>query len=439
MVNIMKLKFIRMGINGEGIGYHNRMPVFCDGVLPNETAEIEITDQKERYAKAKLVRLIERSPDRTKPVCAHQKDCGGCPLMCVKPRAQAKYKTDLLAEALYKYGNVKRHFIRNMRQSEDILGFRNQCKLPFGEENGKLVCGMYKSGTNHFVTINDCPVHDPLLEKARKAVLEVLNAYHMHAYDKKTKRGMRYLVMRVMDAKIQCTLITGQETIAKRLIEDIMAIEGIYSLHQSVNTDPKAPSLFGSAVTLLAGEETLPLTIGDITLALSPDSFFQLNTKQAEKMYETAVSKIDRCDLLVEAYCGIGAMSLMAHKKADRIVGIEYVENAVINARANAENNRITNTEFICADAADGLYKAARTQQVDILLADPPRSGMDEKMIEAILRTLPEKIIYISCNPATLAKNLKELKKEYLVQTVIPFDLFPQTPLVEAICVLTRG
>ena len=152
-----------------------------------------------------------------------------------------------------------------------------------------------------------------------------------------------------------------------------------------------------------------------------------------------AVSKIDPCDTLVEAYCGIGAMSLMAHAKAKKIYGIESIPDAVENAALNAKNNAIENAEFLCADAAQGLDQIAATTKVDTILADPPRSGMDDAMIASILKAAPKKIIYVSCNPATLARNLKELKRKYHVVTVIPYDLFPHTPLVESITVLERG
>lgn len=437
MVKIMKIRFVKMGINGEGIGYLNRMPVFCDGVLPEETAEAEITEQKKTYAKAKLLRLIDRSPRRRKPYCTAWKECGGCALMHVKNEYQTEFKKELLEETLFKYGNVKRHFVRKFHESPKMSGYRNQCKLPVAEVNGKLVTGMYKPGTNHFLEVRTCPIHDPALEQARKAVLKVLNRYQMKAFDRRNKTGLRYLIIRTLNDQTQCTLITGNDEIHEDLIRDLMKIPGMTSLFQSVNTEIKGTAFFGSKTRLLGGSETIEIRTGDITLALSPESFFQLNFEQAEKMYETAVSKVDPCGLLVEAYCGIGAMSLMASSKAEQVIGIEYVKDAVKNAKENAKRNGIENAEFLCADAADGLYRAARLRPVDTLLADPPRSGMDEKMIEAILRTEPKKIIYISCNPATLAKNLKVLKEKYLVQTVIPFDLFPNTPLIESITVLT--
>lgn len=435
----MKITFLKTGINGEGIGYEGRTPVFCDGVLPGETAEVEIIDRRKTYAKAKLLRVIWKSENRISPQCPVQKECGACALMIMKEEAQAETKKQLLEEALYKYGNVRRHFVRELRPSEKMTGYRNQCKLTVKEYEGKLVTGMYKTGTNHFVPVKNCVIHDPQLEKVRKRVLHVLNDHHLAAYDKKTKSGIRSLVMRIMDGNVQCTLIHGNDEIPSAVMEDLMKIKGMYSLYHSVNTDTKGAEFFGKKTVWLAGEKVLPLTACGISMELSPQSFFQLNRSQAEKMYETAVSKCDPCDLLVEAYCGIGAMSLMAAKKAKHVIGIESVPEAIKNAKENAVRNGISNAEFICADAADGLYRAARKGNIDILLADPPRSGMDDRMLEAIEKVMPKKIVYISCNPATLAKNLAVLKHHYHVVTVIPFDLFPNTPQIESITVLEIG
>lgn len=433
----MKITFKKIGINGEGIGYVDRKPVFCDGVLPGETAEVEIIDQKQNYAKAKLKEILKKSPNRvdvTYPFYIEE----GCPLMIMKYDAQLTYKKNLLAESLYKYAHIRSHFIRNMNGSENTIEYRTQCKLPVQESQGPLTTGMYVPGTNHYHPIKYSIIQTRELERIRKQVLGILNSTHVRDYDAKMKRGLRYIVIRTIKGISQCTLVTGHTKIPQEAIERIMGIDGMTGLFQSINTDPKAPNIFGSSTVLLAGKPSMPITLGDITLNLSPESFFQLNIEQAEKLYRTAISKIDPCDTLVEAYCGVGAMSLLAHKKAKNIIGIESIPDAVKNATANAEANGIKNCSFICADAADGLLKTACRHEIDTLLVDPPRSGMDRKMIEAILKVKPRKIIYISCSPSTLAKNLNDLKHQYHPVTIIPYDLFPHTPHVESITVLER-
>ncbi len=434
----MRLKIEKIGINGEGIGYYHRIPVFCDGALPEEIIDVKLPTTKEKYYRIKNYKVITPSPLRIKPLCPLQEKCGGCRLMHMDIQAQKKWKRELLVEALWKYGHVKEHFIRDMKESDDAFYYRNACKLPIQELDGKIVSGMYQPNTNHFVPIETCIIHSKELESLRKEVLSVLNKHSIHAYNPKTKTGLRYLVLRTLQEESQCTLVTGKDTFEETLIDDLMKIPTLVSLSQSIQTDKHAHEIFGKKIQTLAGKDTISFTINDISLELSADSFFQLNYEQASKLYAMAIQKIDPCDTLVEAYCGVGAMSLLANDKAKHIIGIEYVPNAIENAKRNASANNRT-IDFIVGDAAKQLKKICKERKVDTLLVDPPRSGLDDAFIQTVLENEIHKIIYISCNPATLGKNLKLLKHKYQVRTVIPFDLFPNTPQVESITVLERG
>jgi 23S rRNA (uracil1939-C5)-methyltransferase len=433
----MKLKFRKMGINGEGIGYIDHKPVFCDGVLPYEEAEIEITEKNKNYSRATLKKITWFSKERIRTDYEYYVE-EGCPLFIMNYESQLKYKKQILEEALLKYANVKNHFVRDFHPSPLTLGYRSQCKLPVQDSRGHMMTGMYVPGTNHFHPIKRSLIQSEELENTRIQIMKMVDRSYLKAYDAKKEKGLRYLVLRVIDGEKQVTLVTGKDKVHKELIEEIMSIDGMTGVFQSINTDNKAVNIFGSATHKLAGEDTMPVTIGDITLQLAPEAFFQLNVQQAEDMYKMAVSKVDKCNTLVEAYCGVGAMSLLAHKKAKHIYGIESIQSAVENAKQNAERNEIENAEFICDDAAEGLKKIAKERNVDVLLVDPPRSGMDDKMLSAIEEALPKKIIYISCNPSTLAKNLKILKHNYHVVTIHPYDLFPHTPHIETITVLER-
>lgn len=433
----MKLKFRKMGINGEGIGYVDHKPVFCDGVLPNEEAIIDIIEKKKNYSKAQLKKITFFSNERVKTDYPYYVE-EGCPLYIMNYESQLKYKKQILEETLLKYANVKNHFIRDVHPSPSIEGYRSQCKLPVQESKGHVVTGMYVPNTNHFHPIKRSIIQTPLLEDTRIKIMKMIDKSHLKAYSSKEQKGLRYFVLREIDGKMQCTLVTGKDKIHKELIEEIMSIEGLTGLFQSINTEKKTVNIFGSTIHKLAGEDTMSINISDIVLQLAPESFFQLNVKQAEDMYKMAVSKIDKCDTLVEAYCGVGAMSLIAHKKAKHIIGIESIQSAVDNANENARLNDIDHATFICDDAGKRLKKISKETSIDCLLVDPPRSGMDENMLEAIEEALPKKIIYISCNPATLGKNLKVLKHNYHITTIIPYDLFPHTPHIETITVLER-
>ena len=428
-----------MGINGEGIGYIDHKPVFVTGALPGEEVLVYMQEENAKYAKGSASRILKESKDRIRPQCRFQKECSGCPLGILNYKAQCQYKKTLLEEALYKYAHIRREVVREVHTNRITKGYRNQCKMPVQEYRHHLSCGLYEAGTNHFRAMDKCLVQDKQLESVRTAVLRVLEKAHIPAYNPRTMKGIRYLILRTIDNQTQCTLITGKDTLNEEVVNGIYAIDTVQSVCQSINTQKHGVDIFGSKVHLLKGEETMKTDWNGFKLSLSPRSFLQLNTEMAKEMYDMAVSKIDPCDTLVEAYCGIGLMSLLASGKAQQIYGIESVPEAVENATQIARDNHVENVKYICADAAEGLQKIQSETNVNTLLVDPPRSGMDETMLETILSGSIEKIIYISCNPATLARNLKVLKQKYQVLTIIPYDLFPNTPHVESITVLSRN
>ena len=432
----MKLDIIKLGINGEGIGYLNRKPVFIPGAFPGETADAEIIEEKETYLRAKLKRILKKSPARRLSPCPYSASCGGCSLIEMNYADQLVQKKALLTEALWKYGHVRDTFVRDIRPSAREFGYRSACKLPVQNQDGITVTGMYKTGTNHFTAVDACLLHDPKLEALRRTVLAVMHEEQIPAYE--NGHGLRYLIMRRIDPAVSIALITGKDNLPDSLIAKLSALPGVASIVQSVNTARNSIGFFGSSSKVLYGEQTVSVDFCGFKIRLSAESFFQLNLAQAEEIYKTAVSKIDPCNVLAECYCGVGVMSIMAKDKARKVYGFESVPQAIENAKQNAADNRVPNTTFFCADAAEGLQQLLKERDVDCLLADPPRAGMDDAMIDTILHSSIRKIIYVSCSPSTLGKNIRALKEAYEVRTVIPFDMFPNTPHVESVTVLTR-
>ena len=311
--------------------------------------------------------------------------------------------------------------------------------LPCGMAEGELVNGMYMPNSNIFVPMETCFVHEKDLEIMRKRILKVLNRYQIRAYDWHQKRGLRFLILRGFHGKFQCTLVSGEEEFPSAMIEELLALEGMHSLWQSVQTQKKSAELFGPKMELLGGERYLHLQMGEITLPISPRSFFQLNTQQAVAMYACIAELVgDRNALVVEAYSGIGGISMALCRQAEEVIGIEIVKDAVLNARACARDNGIDNVQFLCADAADKLLYLSKKRSIDVLVVDPPRSGLDEAMLAVILRSKIKKVIYVSCNPSTLSKNLAVLQDRYDVGRILPFDMFPNTAKVETIVELKR-
>lgn len=434
-----KMRIIKIGINGEGIGYVNKIPVFVEGAMVDELVEIEILEKFPNYMKAKTVRVIEKSEFRVKPRCTLSDKCGGCALMICDYSKQLDYKKELLRETLKKYADIDSSHLEDVIANPNPYHYRNQCKLPTKWLKGTLYSGMYEANSGRLVYMDECMVHEKGLDRVRMALMKVLNQFEFRDYNDKIERGIRNIVIRGFDGKYQCTLVTGKMKIEEEVVDAILKIEGIKSLYQNINISKKNIEIFGKEFVHLGGTKTLELKIDGIVLRLSPASFFQLNLEQAKNLYRTAISLLEPCGTLVEAYSGIGAISLLAKDKAEKIIGIEYSRDAVKNANNNARLNHCEDkVKFMCGDAGEEMKYIAKNGDIDALIVDPPRAGLDDAMIENIIRSKPKQVIYISCNPATLAKNLNDLKKKYDVKRIIPFDMFSHTPHIESIVLLER-
>lgn len=436
----MKTVIKKIGINGEGIGYLNRTPVFVPGALLDEEIDVKIVTKEKRYAIGSVNYIIKKSKDRIQPKCFVHHACKGCPLMIAKYPAQLQYKRSLLKQSLIKYAQVDPRKVEKVIGSEEIFGYRNQCKLPVSlNKEGQLCSGFYLPNSNIFTEMKKCIVHDRGVERIRHEVIEVLKRFGIQPYNHHTKSGIRSLVVRGFDGKYQCTLVTGHDELSCSLIEDILHIRGMYSLWQSIHTVKNTAEVFGKQMVHLGGEKQLPSHFDGLDLEVSPRSFFQLNTAQAKVLYQTIASLVKgHKKRIVEAYSGIGAISLYLRDKADEIIGIETIKDAVVNANQNAKRNHCEHVRFLCDDAASKLTYLSKNKEIDVLVVDPPRSGLDDAMLECLLRSNIKEIIYVSCNPATLGKNLAVLQEKYRVQRVIPIDMFPNTQHVETVVLLSQ-
>lgn len=435
----MKVTIKKTGINGEGIGYIDRMPVFVPQALIGEEVEIRIVDKQKRYATAELLRVVKSSKNRIRPKCFIQNTCGACPLMIARYPAQLEYKQDLLKQSLIKYAQIDPRKVARVKASEDVFGYRNQFKLPCAMEEGRLVSGLFMPNSNYFIDVKKCWIHEDGLERVRMDIMRVLNTHGCVSYNPHDKKGIRNLVVRGFDNRYQCTIVTGNDELDERLVSDLMRIKGLTSLWQSIHTIKKTPEVFGNKMMHLAGEASLAMELDGLKLRISPRSFFQLNSKQAVQLYRTIASMVkEDNELIVEAYSGIGAISLYLKDKAKEIIGIESIKDAVVNANQNAALNGCEHVSFLCDDAANKLTYLSKKRSIDVLVVDPPRSGLDDAMLDCILRSKIKNIIYVSCNPATLGKNLAVLSSRYNVDKIQPIDIFPHTPHVETVALLSK-
>ena len=433
----MKLEIVKAGINGEGIAFFKRKPVFIEGCFPDEVVDADLIDEGRHY-KGRLKAILKKSPDRIRPVCSYADKCGACALMGLKYDGQLAIKMQLLENALYKYAEYEGK-IEGIVKSDDVYGYRNKCNLPIIDYNGKLVNALYKQGSNHPCLITTCFIHEESVEEIRRKILDVLNRYKLQAYDRREKKGMRQLIVRAFDKGAQAVLVTGNDTLKENVIADLKKIKGLKSMFQGINTVRDPIRMMPEKLRPLFGKEKIEVKSLNYELELSPQAFFQLNHKQAEQIYKDAAALIkEKQKLIIEGYCGIGTISLAMHDKAEKIIGIEIIEKAIKDAKDNAKKNKVENVEFRYGDAAKEIRKIVEKEKADVIVVDPPRTGLDDELLKTLLKSKAKQIIYISCNPSTLGKDLYILKKEYEIHLVRGYDMFPNTPLVETLVELIR-
>ena len=434
----MKVEIKKSGINGEGIGYIHKQPVFVNEALPGEIVDISITERNKTYSVGKVENIIQKSKHRCTPKCKSYRRCKACSLMIADYSLQCELKEENLRQSVCKYANINPKVITPIIESDDIFGYRNSCKVPFGMEGKELVTGMFQPNSNYFTPIETCLIHSKDVELIRKQVLEVLNEFNYKAYDSSTKTGMRTLVIRKIEENAQVTLVTGNDTISKECVKKLLEIPTVISLWQSIHTQKKTVEIFGNKMICLSDKKFLDFNLKGVHIKLSPRSFFQLNTKQANRLYDVVRESVGNVNLLVEAYSGVGGISFTLKDKAKEIIGIESINDAVVNANMCAKDHGFKHMSFICDDAAHKLEYISKKREIDCLVVDPPRSGLDDLMIDTIMKSRIKKIVYVSCNPATLGKNLSILTKRYSVEKITPVDMFPQTAHVESVTVLKR-
>lgn len=433
MENVVIKKY---GINGEGIGYVDKKPLFVEHALDQETVKVEITKKEKTYAIGRCVEVVKASRDRVKPACPYFEQCGGCALMHASMGKQAKIKKSILEESLEKYAGLYNMTIP-VKSNPVPLTYRNQLKMPFAMVDGKITTGFFKRNTNYFLEIPHCIVHEQALETMRVSILKVVNQFRLPLYEKGKRDGLRFLILRILDGKIQCTFVTSQYEFKPEFVSAIAGL-GVASIHQSLNTKAKSHEIMVLPLRKLYGQDSIEFKLQQLRISCHPFSFYQLNSKQASRLYEKVVSLIKPCTTLVETYCGLGAMSLLVADKAKEVFGSDTNPASIENAKQNAKRNKIMNTHFSTLDSAEHLKRLSKKKNIDYVIVDPPRSGLDDAMIETLMRGKIKQVIYISCNPSTLGKNLGVLKSKYIVEEITLFDMFSQTQHVETVVLLRR-
>lgn len=433
------------GYEGEGIAKIDNFTIFIPGVMKDEKVKILIVKVNTSHAFGKVLEIITPSNKRQETDCNTYKRCGGCNLRHIK-----------YAETL----NLKRNIVQNLIDktleqkvvARETIGmdkpffYRNKAQYPVGyNKNGDIVTGVYAARTHEIIELKSCAIQMPISQEIAKFIIDFMKQNKITAYNEKTGKGaIRHIVVKVglRTNEVMCVLVTNERKISNedKLVEVLKeTFPEIKTIVKNIN-QKNTNVIMGFENHILYGNGYIQDKLGDFTFNISPLSFYQINPIQTEKLYNLAIEKanLSKDDIALDLYCGIGTIGTFASPYVKKVYGIEIVEQAIQDAKENAKLNKIENIEFYCGDVEEVLENVLNKENItpNVIFVDPPRKGLDKHTIQNILGLKPERFVYISCNPATLMRDLKEFEQDYEIQEIQPVDMFPYTSHVETIAVL---
>ncbi|HFU0925583.1 TPA: 23S rRNA (uracil(1939)-C(5))-methyltransferase RlmD [Streptococcus agalactiae] len=439
------LKIKRMGINGEGIGFYKKTLIFVPGALKGEEVFCQISSVRRNFAEAKLLKINKKSKNRVDPACSIYKECGGCQIMHLQYDKQLEFKTDVIRQALMKFKpeGYENYEIRKTIGMPEPEHYRAKLQFQVRSFGGNVRAGLYAQGTHRLIDIKDCLVQDRLTQEMINRVAELLGKYKLPIYNERKIAGVRTVMIRRAQAsgEIQLIFITS-----KRLDFDEVVIELVREFPElktvAVNINAsKTSDIYGQITEVIWGQESINEEVLDYGFSLSPRAFYQLNPKQTQILYSEAVNALDvkEDDDLIDAYCGVGTIGLAFAGKVKSVRGMDIIPEAIQDAKENALHMGFTNTHYEAGKAEDIIPRwYSEGFRANALIVDPPRTGLDDKLLNTILKMPPEKMVYVSCNTSTLARDLVTLTKVYHVHYIQSVDMFPHTARTEAVVKLQR-
>ena len=437
-----EVEILDTGYEGEGIAKIDGYTTFIKGALKGEKAKIKILKANKDYGFAKLLEITKESENREEPICPSFGKCGGCHLQHMNYESQLDFKTKLVKNTLKKALGYD-------VEVQDIIGmgipyhYRNKVQYPVVD--GKI--GFYAGRTHAIIENEMCYIQNQKADRLAKDVFEIMQKNDVSTYNEKTGKGcLRHIIVRIAmnhEDELMLTLVTNENRLKneKKIVSDILnACPNISTIVQNINTS-NGNVILGDTCKTLYGEGYIEDYLGDYKFKISPMSFYQVNPVQTEILYNIAkdFAGLTGKENVFDLYCGIGTISIFVADEAKNVFGVEIVEQAIEDAKENAQMNEKKNVEFICGKAEEVIpQKYAEGKTADVVFVDPPRKGCDERLLETLKEMKAKKIVYISCNPATLARDLKYLTENgYEIEKVQPVDMFPQTIHVETVCLLT--
>lgn len=444
-----KIEITDISSDGNGVGTIDGFVVFVPVTAIGDIAEIVIVKVLSGYAIGRLITLISPSPDRCEPVCPIFRRCGGCQLQHINYDAQLNIKKRFIEAAMQRIGGFDGFECNEMLAMEKPYRYRNKCIFPIGtDRNGETICGFYAQRSHDIIEVSDCVMGSEINSEINTAILEYMYENNVPPYNEANHSGLvRRVFIRsaaetneiMVVISINGNNIPQRERLIKRLRN---VSKNIVSIYININNE-KNNNVLGKTNRLIYGKEVIEDELCQIRFKISPHSFYQINPYMTERLYSKALEYADitKDDTVLDIYCGIGTISLAAAKRAKHVTGIEIVPAAVINARENAENNGISNVDFYAQSAEEAVTELIKNGlRPDIVILDPPRKGSDIATLNAIAYAAPKRIVYVSCNPSTLARDAKHLSQlGYSVTACAGADMFSHTHHVETVCLITKS
>lgn len=433
------------GFESEGIAKINDFTVFIPGVIKGERVKVLIVKVLTSYAFGKVIEYIKKSEYRQEVDCCTYKRCGGCNMRHITYEHTLKMKQNAVQSLVNKTLKNKL-IVKETIGMDNPYNYRNKAQYPLGlDKNNEPIVGVFANRSHDIIPVEKCFIQKSVSEDISKYMLELIKENKISIYDEKTKKGLfRHIVIKVgvkTDEIMVVFVINGdkfpnEEKITKQIIEKFHNVKTVVKNINKKNTNV----IMGDKNIVLFGKGYIEDTLGEFTFKISPMSFYQINPIQAEKLYNIGVkgANITSSDIVFDLYCGIGTISIFMAKYAKKVYGVEIVEQAVEDAKENAKINNIDNVEFIAGDTEIVLDDLINNKKIipDVVMIDPPRKGLDNKSVENIIKIHPKKFVYISCNPATMVRDLAKLEEIYEITEIQPVDMFPFTSHIETIAVL---
>ncbi|MDY6084188.1 MAG: 23S rRNA (uracil(1939)-C(5))-methyltransferase RlmD [Dialister sp.] len=443
--SVLTLPVTDLGIHGEGIGRIDGFTVFVPGGLPGEQVSAEITQVKPSYAIGTLREILQTSRERVTPLCPAFGRCGGCQISHLSYEGQLAAKHKRVRDVIRRIGGIDRDVVRPVIPAASPYGYRNKMAAPAAKKDGKSCLGFYRQGSHELIPLSCCPIQNKENNALLARVSDFLRTHELPIYDEASGKGsLRHVVARTgKDGMLMVVLVTAAESLPceQEWIAALRSLPFVKSIYHNVQKR-KGNVILGDKIRLLWGEKTIIASLMGLTFDISPYSFFQVHGAQAEILYETALAFADLSggETVIDAYCGTGTISLCLARQAKKVIGLDIVKPAIDDAWKNAKRNGMKNVAFYAGDAGKlmpGLYKEGLAPEVIVM--DPVRAGAGEAVLQAAAGMKPKRIVYVSCNPATFARDAKYLEQAgYRLEQVQPVDMFPQTMHIETVSLLVR-